>query len=405
MQVPDADPRPGRERSRRSCVAGPMRSPPHFIRLVLPLPLGLVLAVLGGPAAAKSWCAYPLFVHEWGVHVFDASGQSQESRAELLPAWFLGPASAPPSAARVPVRELPPDNGDRDLPVVHFYSPRMTWMAGLKMPTSIPVALEVGFAEGSATRWFPAVDALKPADGARPQLVWERLELYASPSRHANATTLPWVLEARTLPSMWVEGKGAAERFVFYEGTTREVVPLALTRAPDWTATRRRYALTNRGRFAIHDIHVVHREGQASFLVRMTRLDPGQSATFTLDEQRAPDLLRDGLRSLRAALVDPKAQAAPTEYDWSRDRCVMQRDPAVPFAKADGHALYAAEADLMLGVWGERFFGGPAGTNIVYREDTAALDALMPLAVYTDMMNFVVLHRAGLAVWSGVALP
>jgi hypothetical protein len=77
----------------------------------------------------------------------------------------------------------------------------------------------------------------------------------------------------------------------------------------------------------------------------------------------------------------------------------------VPFAKADGHTLYAAEADLVLGVWGERFFGGPAGTNIIYREDTAALDALMPLAVYTDMLNFVVLHRAGLAVWSGVTLP
>ena len=181
-------------------------------------------------------------------------------------------------------------------------------------------------------------------------------------------------------------------------------MPLALTRAPDWTATGRLYELTNRGRFAIHDVHVVHREGQATFLVRLGRLDPGQTATITLDDQRVPDLLRVGLRSLRAALVDPTALAARTGYDWGEDRCVMQRDPAVPFAKAEGHTLYAAEADLLLGVWGDRFFGA-AGTNIVYREDTAALDALMPLAVYTDMLNFVVLHRAGLAVWSGVALP
>lgn len=372
-------------------------------------PFALVVAcVLGssGDAAAKSWCAYPLFVHEWGVHVFDGAGRLQDGRAELLPPWFLGPESVRPRGPGGAVRDLPRDNGDRDLPVLHFYSPRMRWMTGPK-PTSIPVGLEVGFTEGTATRWFPAVDALRPADGARPQLVWERLELFASPTQRVNATPLPWIAEARKLPSMWVEGKGGAERFVFYEGKTRETVPLTLTRAPDWTASKRRYALTNRGRFAIHDLHVLHREAEASFLVRLGLLGPGQTTTFTLDDRKVADPLREGRVSLRAALVDPKDAAPPTEYEWGKDRCVMQRDPAVPFAEASSHTLYAAEADLLLGVWGERFFGGPAtrGTNIVYREDTAALDALMPLAVYTDMLNFVVLHRAGLAVWSGVTLP
>lgn len=376
------------------------------MRVLTSLALSLLTTLgLGRTAAAKSWCAYPLFVHEWGVHVFDASGRSQDGRAELLPSWFLGPESVRPRGAGGAVRDLPRDSGERDLPVVHFYSPHAPRMAELKVPVSIPVALEVGFAEGAATRWFPAVDALKPADGGAPQLVWERLDLVVNATTTPKKTDLPWILEARALPSLWVQGRSAAERFVFYEGKTREAVPLALARAPDWTATKRRYALTNRGRFAIHDIHVVHREPQASFLVRVARLDPGQSTTFSLDDQRVADVRREGLKSLRAALVDPKVLAAPTEYDWSQDRCVMQRDPAVPFAKADGHTLYAAEADLVLGVWGERFFGGPAGTNIIYREDAAALDALMPLAVYTDMMNFVVLHRAGLAVWSGVALP
>lgn len=379
-----------------------MRVPSPLTSLALSL---LATLGLGRAAAAKSWCAYPLFVHEWGVHVFDASGRSQDGRAELLPPWFLGPESVRPRGPLGAVRDLPRDSGERDLPVVHFYSPRAPGMAELEVPASIPVALEVGFTEGAATRWFPAVDALKPADGSAPQLVWERLDLVANATTAPNQTALPWIFEARKLPSMWVKGKGASERFVFYEGKTREAVPLALARAPDWTASKRRYTLRNQGRFAIHDIHVVHREPQASFLVRVARLDPGQTATFTLDEKRVADPVREGLRSLRAALIDPKVTAAPTTYDWGQDRCVMQRDPAVPFAKAEGHTLYAAEVDLVLGVWGERFFGGPAGTNIVYREDTAALDALMPLAVYTDMMNFVVLHRAGLAVWSGVTLP
>ena len=30
---------------------------------------------------------------------------------------------------------------------------------------------------------------------------------------------------------------------------------------------------------------------------------------------------------------------------------------------------------------------------------------MMPMSVYTDMYNFVVLHRAGLAVQRGITLP
>ena len=82
----------------------------------------------------------------------------------------------------------------------------------------------------------------------------------------------------------------------------------------------------------------------------------------------------------------------------------MERDPAVPVEHAAGYRLYRAEADLVVQTWGARFFDQP-GTTVVYREDEAYLDQVMPLSVYTDMYNYVVLHRAGLALWEHVALP
>jgi hypothetical protein len=107
---------------------------------------------------------------------------------------------------------------------------------------------------------------------------------------------------------------------------------------------------------------------------------------------------------LRTLLVDPAALAVPTEYRWDLDTCVMQRDPAIPVEQAEGHRLYAAEIDTLLGLWGKRFFERP-GTTVVYREDIATLDDVMPLSIYTDMFHFVRLRRAGLALWEAPPLP
>ncbi len=82
----------------------------------------------------------------------------------------------------------------------------------------------------------------------------------------------------------------------------------------------------------------------------------------------------------------------------------MSRDPAVPVESSDGHRLYAQEVDAILDVWGRTFFDR-RGTTITYREDTDYLDHVMPLSLYTDMSNFIVLRRAGLAVWQNVPLP
>jgi hypothetical protein len=82
----------------------------------------------------------------------------------------------------------------------------------------------------------------------------------------------------------------------------------------------------------------------------------------------------------------------------------MQRDPAVPFDHTTDHRLYAAEVDRVLDAWGPRFFDA-TGTTLVYREDVAQLDEVMPLAVHTDMYHHVELRRLGLALVENVTLP
>lgn len=402
---------------------------------VLASALALVLAAPSG-AHAKSWCAYPLWVHEWGVHVFDGAGRPRATG--LLPDFFhrevTGTAAAGPA-----VRELPADGGERDLPVVHFYSPRRG------DGVHIPVGLEVGFTGGPASTWFPQVDLFRSAaaangptalaaraslvalraaraaagtwvggpDGKRAplpedptrQLVWSRLELTDRPPREPAATDVPWVRAARGLDALWVSRGDEAERFVFYEAESREALPLALVRGATYGPGRRHYELVNRGPDAVHDVFVVHREGGRAFVFFAPQIPARASAGFLLEDHEVTG--REGPATedaLRAVLVDPTQPTPPATYDWNVDRCVMQRDPALPVEEADGHRLYRGEVDTLLGVWRERFFGQP-GTTILYREDQATLGRAMPLSVYTDMYNFVVLRRAGLALWERVPLP
>jgi hypothetical protein len=89
---------------------------------------------------------------------------------------------------------------------------------------------------------------------------------------------------------------------------------------------------------------------------------------------------------------------------WSMDMddCVMQRDPAVAVALSDGHGLFPGEIDALLDLWQGRFFDQD-GTVLLYRDDPGALDAMAPLALYTDMRHYVELSRTGLVLWEGIA--
>lgn len=165
----------------------------------------LVLVVLSllltQEALAESWCAQPLWVHEWGVHVID----DDHGAAPGLPDFFHrdGPAPLPVDA----VRNLPLDHGVRKLPVLHFYSP-------LGWGRTVPLGVEVGFTKGPPAAWYPQIDTL--ARAAKRQLVWSRIDLTPTPQRPPATTSVPWVTAVRGFErALWANGASESERFVF----------------------------------------------------------------------------------------------------------------------------------------------------------------------------------------------
>lgn len=400
-------------------------------------PVAIALAVLAAalvplPSEAEMWCADPLWVHEWGVVVFGAGGAGRTTAGPSLPPFFHSSAPTKAAATGQPVRHLPVDGGERELPVLHFYAPK-NWRP-------VPVAIEVGFAQGEATRWYPQVDGRRSgaeANGAEAQraraqllaarqargaggpaqplgrdptrqLSWDALSLDASPSTPPRVTPEPWVQRLRGFgDALWVNGAGESERFVFYEGQTREAPALVIERGPTYAPGRRHYVLRNTSARAIHDVFLVHREGAATYVIAVASIPAGRSAGYVLEEHRvaAGDLAARTRGALRAAIVDPHAAAPSADYGWGgANGCVMQRDPAIPVERAVDHRLYAHEADAILETWGARFFDA-AGTTVVYREDVAQLDEAMPLSIYTDMYHFVEHRRLGLALVENVRLP
>ncbi len=415
----------------RRAASNVQRRMPKLRASLLALAIACLALASFAPIAARaeSWCAYPLWAHEWGVQVFGADG----ARASApLPTYFHGSAPSSPASPAPPVRDLPPDTGMRALPILQLYS------AG-SLSSPIPLGLEVGFTEGAATRWYPVVDRLTPASVAnasaaaaqrrallsargaqtvmgprRPlgpdptrQLEWTHLELTRAPAHPRSQANTPWVEALRRIDrALFVNTQRESERFVFYEAATTERVALSIEVGTQYARGRRHYVLRNTSVSPVHDVFVVHREGGALFVFAAPSIPAGASAGFVLEDHRVPAARADAMTRgrLREQLVDAAQPAPPAHYRWGGAECVMQRDPAVPVERAEGHRLYAAEVDVILDAWGDRFFE-QQGTTILYREDTAYLDRVMPLSIYTDMYNFPVLRRAGLALWSGVRLP
>ncbi|TNF33354.1 MAG: hypothetical protein EP329_08405 [Deltaproteobacteria bacterium] len=397
-------------------------------RLLLALVTAATVAAPTAGARAASWCADPLWAHEWGVHVYGADGAAIPSPV-ALPDWFHTPARSAAGLAPAAVRDLPADNGVRFLPVLHLYS-------AVAPSAPIPLGVEVGFAAGPASAWYPAVDTLRPfseatgpaakarrealvaarqartsygqnaplpADPTR-QLVWDRLELTAAPLGTPSPDDAPWIAAARKLDALWVNRGAESERFVFYEAGTAEPLPLALRRADGWAPGHRAYVLENRGPHPVHDLVLTHEERGESYVFGADRVPAGGAVTFVLEQHRAKDRRAATWGRLEHALVDPVMPAPLRGAYPTAGPCAMMRDPAIPFEAAQGHGLFRGEVDLLLSVWGERFFD-QRGTTLVWREDDAALSAAIPLSIYTDMYHYVVLQRAGLALWEHVTLP
>lgn len=388
------------------------------------LALVLVITALTTMSAssthADSWCASPLEVHEWGVHIV---GSPDTDVSVWWPSWFYTSTSDTRSDKRRPVRELPADNGMRALPVLHFY--------GVTGPDSaIPVAVEVGFKSGRAAAWYPAVDVAREAKPTprgyvqalpagvsdptlsptfSPTLTWERLDLTRAATGSPRSTEVAWVNAARAIKgALWVQNRSESERFVFYEATTQESPALQITRGPAFGRARRQYVVTNTSAHPVHDVLVIHREGAASFVVEVPHLAAGKSATFVLEDHRLDDsptsFEKATLGRLETLLVDADTPS-PDMLRQPPGTCVMMRDPAVANEPAQDHRLFRSEVELLLDTWKARLFGTPRGTTVLYREDQALLSEVMPLSIYTDMFHYIRLRRASLALWPGVTLP
>jgi hypothetical protein len=328
---------------------------------------------LGAVAAAKSWCASPIVAHEWGVMVLRPDG-GQVLPAEL-PEWFERSGVSPaPGAARV--RELPADSGMRTLPVVQFWR-------GDDRPGDVPLAVDVGFGLGTAAVWWPPVDELSLHTPAR-QLSWDPLTLGAVPAGQVHPSTTPWVTRLRNSEALWVGHTGpggvTSERFLFYEGRTREESAVVV----DGDVAR------NRGDWAVHDVRVVPRRPGGG------GGDPAAGGVADVDLGARP---RPGVGGAAGAVGGSRWSRAAAARVRGRRVRDGPRDPAVPLDRASGHQLYAEEVDGLLSVWGDRLFG--AADHLLYREEPAALDQVMPVSLYTDMFHWLDWRRLSVVLVEG----
>lgn len=371
------------------------------------------LLALSSPATAESWCAAPLVAHEWGVTVLHPQGGTVE-RIEL-PEHFHTQHEG--TTSERPVRSLPPDSGERDLPVLHFYTTQ-------PFSERVPIGLEVGFVHGAASAWYPRVSRLidatqangieanalrqtllvqraqrKPLVPAPPpqadptkQLHWDHLLLTPKPVGTPAAAQEPWLDRARALPgALWVNGPAESERFVFYEADTRES-PALVIEAGDSGETDH-FVLRNTSDWDVFDVVFVH-DGRTW---TAPRIPAGKTAGFLLRAPYDPAQTRTWLDE---RWTDPAG--APVS-DWTRT-CTMMRDPALPADTSVGHRLYAPEIEVLWSAWADRLLEG-GRTRLLYRESPAALDAVMPLALYTDMFHDPSLHRLGVVVVEDPPLP
>ncbi len=298
-----------------------------------------------------------------------------------------------------PVRELPADSGFRTLPILHFYG-------SVGVGHTIPVAVDVAFTQGVPSVWYPQVDDVRLGDETG-ELAWERLALSTSPTHSTQTTTdVTWPDAMREIDALWVNSDTESERFVFYEADTAERSLLTVERGDTWSEERGHYLLRNGSAFDVHDVFVMHTDGDDRFVFFAPRIPGGTTAGFLLEEHAvdADDYQNRTVGALAARLIDEMSTVAPTETRRAIDDCVMMRDPSVPETTVTGHRLHAEELNAMLDIWKTRFFEAE-GTTIVYRESTEYLQAMMPLGIYTDMLHYPVINRLGLAVWEGVVLP
>ena len=377
------------------------------------------LAMLSSAIMARGqggeWEPLPLVAHEWGVHVFDWQGNTPV--AGELPAFMYSAAklgTVVPTTQRV--RDLPPDSGMRDKPLLYFYTP------GEANPGAvIPVEVEVRFTAGQVTAWWPQVStystpaqvASATSEDQRFELVWHHLALTATaPTLPPAGGDLPadhWVTRARQVDSRYVSNGREADKFLFYEGRTTEKPVITLL--PPQGRGDAHYHLLNVGAFPIYDVFAIYRDSRRGVvwtqylaelpplpsvparrprndLAPMTALPLPEVAA--LPENHAPDAATFAALT-RARLLDVLTAGeffTAASGNWLRDPADFQ--PPTTAAQ-----LFPAEARALEAIWRQDFFAAE-GLTVLYREAPAYLDQAMPLRLYTDMYHFIKLSRCGL---------
>ena len=312
-------------------------------------------------------------------------------------------------------RDLPPDSGVRVKPILYFY-PSSAWGRGQPV-----LDVEARFAFGFAAAWYPQASVYRtpeevadaePIDwsawesrvnalGRRPrlaepvpedprfELVWNGLKLTESVP---DGLVLPggdlpddhWWQVARDVPgAAYVSNGQEVERFLFYEGKTRERPAVAVLTGDGWGQRDGSRFIVNVSDDTIYDVLVIYRDAQGRRWVGYRAvMEP--VATKGEGEQRAespqcinmPDfaLLADDAwldDDAFTRLTHGRLENAMVEGDTLPPlRGVMMRDPADPQSATTSHQLFPSEAAGLLTIWHDDFFEAD-GLTILYRESPA----------------------------------
>ena len=413
------------------------------------IPVFSALTAITTFSYARSWGARPIVAHEWGVQVFDSSGDRE---LPDLPDFLHTPKDAPKGSVttfRPPVREMQDDTGERDKPILYFY---------LEPPQEegVPVAVSLGFAFGKPKAWYPQADHVcapfrevpdaatleqwlaalgspdfrireeasgklaecgpplrtlleralggsKDAeirqrleacleDFLKPQLTWDHLKLVKTlpqgmelPGKTLKADH--WVRQARQVDAAYVTNGVEGERYVFYEGKTAERPAIQVKPGSKPGG----FILANVSRHPVHDVFLVCVPGFKEAFGHVETLAPGASTEVILRDPRGPSAPDRLLLRLQANRPERKEEGR------------MYRKPCEPQGPTTESWLFEKEAEALLAIWGKDFFRGE-GARLIYREDVAALDEAMPLALHTDMYHFIQLSRVGLVLVKGLDL-
>jgi hypothetical protein len=405
------------------------------MRIVLIAAIALI-GLLAPSAHADSWICEPIVVHEWGVEAFDWS-QGAAARPTAVPNYMYtdehpGDLLAMPAMR---VKDLPPDSGMRDKPILYFYPNYRS--------APIPIGVELRFAEGQASAWYPQANVYRsPAiaaaghaaepipwkksdrfsprnpplqipDDTRMELAWYSLALSKDLPAGASLAgkDLPadhWTKLARDIPdAAYVSNGNEVEKYLFYEGETRESPAVAVVRAWGLRTQASPFHVVNISDRAIFDVFAIYHAGGhtwVGFVPSLEPIKPGAAAMATLP---LPDFTGT------VAWTDPKSL-----HDATTGRLLSSltgggtllanpqglRDPADPQGPTANSQLFPDEAAALEKIWRHQFFepGAANGLTILYRQSPESLDADMPLKLYTNMYHYIALSRCGLVLVTNI---